>query len=915
VPRDPSSNRSQRRYTEENYNPIDLDDNDDFFDPTSDDEEAQQFYESLQPEGFQNEYGGSNIPDSFGDEDSVYRDETHLGRSQPEYGSFSNSDYNDMTDDLGDDQTTEKDALYDAYNTLHTLAQDFQKPFDAPAVIVVGHQSSGKSALIEALMGFQFNQVGGGTKTRRPVALRMQYNPDCTYPRCYLQCEDGVERPKTMAEIQDYIQRENKRLEQDPVRCFDSREINIRMEYKYCPNMILIDTPGLISAPKLRGQNTNMEQRALLASAREAERLVVQKMRCPDYIILCVEDTSDWKHGATREIVQKADPDLSRTVIVQTKLDTKIPQFGTSADVQEFLGAEIIDSIAPRKMGGPFFTSVPSGRVGRAGMHEEDSFYLDDEEFVMACAQNEEKDRKTVHQRLERMSNVNIVNKLIPRVGLSKLRGFLERKVDDQYRRNVAKIVPLLKAEHASAKKRLEACERELEALSLDRMKTGAEKFCDEFCAALKDAIQGTIVAPPSLFGETLQQENLAAGSFYEIQSCPMAVSSRTWDMLLTSEVGNAEHRLYGGSQYHRALREFSLASRCLRLPPIAEDEIANAVGVGDRHDGVNFLRAACVIAVEKAQISFDPMLEALRLRMAHVMTKMYAVCEYMIRQKRERNQYSYPGMLNNKVGEAPTGATDITNNPMFRQMTRTIYERFVQSCSDSVMMRCRDDLTALTRFVTWDLNDKGGGAAGALRRSLPEQADMVQVYQVAVKHAEKDGKNGKSLKTVKKVGSGGDSGNGVLSATSSDEVQSLTSDGRSERDYLNLLQIIEEAAMSRDANRTILVVGGLVQHIISLWRVQYCKSVTTKFNCFFLMPFVDEFQLFFRTELLGMYEGDLCEVFDLGKARKQLEIQRDQLLNECEANKRLQDKFDQVARMIREQDASASPDKTTKNF
>jgi hypothetical protein len=35
------------------------------------------------------------------------------------------------------------------------VRQDFHKPFDAPAVIVVGHQTSGKSALIEALMGFQ----------------------------------------------------------------------------------------------------------------------------------------------------------------------------------------------------------------------------------------------------------------------------------------------------------------------------------------------------------------------------------------------------------------------------------------------------------------------------------------------------------------------------------------------------------------------------------------------------------------------------------------------------------------------------------------------------------------------------------------------------------------------------------------
>ena len=57
------------------------------------------------------------------------------------------------------DQDSARQDLYEAYNSLHSLAQDFKKPFDSPAVIVVGHQTSGKSALIEALMGFQFNQV------------------------------------------------------------------------------------------------------------------------------------------------------------------------------------------------------------------------------------------------------------------------------------------------------------------------------------------------------------------------------------------------------------------------------------------------------------------------------------------------------------------------------------------------------------------------------------------------------------------------------------------------------------------------------------------------------------------------------------------------------------------------------------
>lgn len=51
-------------------------------------------------------------------------------------------------------------------------------------------------------MGFQFNQVGGGTKTRRPIALRMQYNPRCTSPMCFLTLENGKEEPRTLQDIQ-----------------------------------------------------------------------------------------------------------------------------------------------------------------------------------------------------------------------------------------------------------------------------------------------------------------------------------------------------------------------------------------------------------------------------------------------------------------------------------------------------------------------------------------------------------------------------------------------------------------------------------------------------------------------------------------------------------------------------------------
>lgn len=147
-----------------------------------------------------------------------------------------------------------------------------------------------------------------------------------------------------------YIEAENKRLERDPVRCYDQREIMIRMEYRYCPNMIVIDTPGLLNAPRKMNQ-LNPQQRALAQAAREAENLVLAKMRCKDYIILCVEDTTDWKHATTRNVVMQVDPELSRTVLVTTKLDTKIPQFGETADLEDFLRAPLIRKLYPRLLG------------------------------------------------------------------------------------------------------------------------------------------------------------------------------------------------------------------------------------------------------------------------------------------------------------------------------------------------------------------------------------------------------------------------------------------------------------------------------------------------------------------------------------------------------------------------------------
>ena len=61
----------------------------------------------------------------------------------------------------------------------------------------------------------------------------------------------------------------------------------------------------------------------------------------------------------------QVDPTLSRSVLVSTKFDTRIPQFATGPDADAFMHPAAKQLMNAQMLGGsPFFTSVPSGRVG-----------------------------------------------------------------------------------------------------------------------------------------------------------------------------------------------------------------------------------------------------------------------------------------------------------------------------------------------------------------------------------------------------------------------------------------------------------------------------------------------------------------------------------------------------------------------
>ena len=245
--------------------------------------------------------------------------------------------------------------------------------------------------------------------------------------------------------MQDYIENENARLDREGQ--FWSKEIVVKIEYKYCPNLTIIDTPGAAPlSPSLRWPCSGLaclpvvalaEARAvglLLPRSRRRVRRVVRPRRpdlggprqaqqrpaaelAPGGADGAHEDGLPRVHhplpGGLQRLEQRhhaapghageapprcrahprcraptrctpsglsadsslparrrrrslptspaspprqVDPSLTRTVVVSTKLDTRIPQFARPHDVEMFLRPPS-RLMEPTMLGGsPFFT-------------------------------------------------------------------------------------------------------------------------------------------------------------------------------------------------------------------------------------------------------------------------------------------------------------------------------------------------------------------------------------------------------------------------------------------------------------------------------------------------------------------------------------------------------------------------------
>ncbi|RJE26528.1 hypothetical protein PHISCL_01141 [Aspergillus sclerotialis] len=236
---------------------------------------------------------------------------------------------------LGEDLLATVNKLQDL--VFNTIGND---SLDLPQIVVVGSQSSGKSSVLENIVGRDFLPRGSGIVTRRPLILQLINVPSGRQDKPE---GDEIHVPHTAASVAG--QNEWAEFHHLPGRRFDDfasvkqeidaetariagsnkginrQPINLKIFSPHVLNLTLVDLPGLTKVP-IGDQPSDIE--------KQTRTLILEYIAKPNSIILAVSPANvDLVNSEALKLARQVDPMGRRTIGVLTKLD--LMDHGTNA--------------------------------------------------------------------------------------------------------------------------------------------------------------------------------------------------------------------------------------------------------------------------------------------------------------------------------------------------------------------------------------------------------------------------------------------------------------------------------------------------------------------------------------------------------------------------------------------------------
>lgn len=187
---------------------------------------------------------------------------------------------------------------------------DIAESIPFPQIVVVGSQSSGKSSVLESLVGRDFLPRGTGIVTRRPLILQLEHCPD--FPEYGLFGHKPGQKFLDFNQILREIELETDRLvgrrqgiSDDPIR--------LKITSPNVIDITLVDLPGLTKNP-VGDQPHNI--------CDLIKQMVLKFIQNENSIILAVSAAnSDLATSDSLRIAREVDPKGFRTLGVITKID------------------------------------------------------------------------------------------------------------------------------------------------------------------------------------------------------------------------------------------------------------------------------------------------------------------------------------------------------------------------------------------------------------------------------------------------------------------------------------------------------------------------------------------------------------------------------------------------------------------
>ena len=184
-----------------------------------------------------------------------------------------------------------------------------------PRIAVLGTQSSGKSSVLESIVGIDFLPRGDGVVTRRPLEMRLTHLQDGPEVKAFAHFEElkgekftdfNVVRQK-IEELTDKVCGKSKGIIDKP--------IILNISSPTCPDLTLIDLPGITRIP-LKGSDQPADIE--LITKNMATRYCID----PRTIILCVIPANqDLSTSDGLKMARDIDVNGDRTIGVITKVN------------------------------------------------------------------------------------------------------------------------------------------------------------------------------------------------------------------------------------------------------------------------------------------------------------------------------------------------------------------------------------------------------------------------------------------------------------------------------------------------------------------------------------------------------------------------------------------------------------------